>query len=63
MTKTNIDASGNDPRNEESDLADSYKGRCIGVSPDGVYVICGFKDGTLRVINNYPLIFRFLIKN
>lgn len=50
MTKTDIDATGNIQRNEDSDLADSSKGRCIGVSPDGVYVICGFKDGTLRVV-------------
>ncbi len=52
MTKTNIDASGNDPRSDDNDLPDSFKGRCIGVSPDGVYVVCGFKDGTLRVKND-----------
>lgn len=35
---------------ENGELVDSVKGRCIGVSPDGVYVVVGFKEGTLRVI-------------
>lgn len=35
---------------ENGELSDSVKGRCIGVSHDGVYVVVGFKDGTVRVI-------------
>lgn len=50
MTKTNIDGNGNEMKPDENgELVDSVKGRCIGVSPDGVYVVVGFKDGTLRV--------------
>ena len=37
-------------------LVDSVKGRTIGVSPDGVYVVVGFKEGTLRVFRPHRLI-------
>jgi microtubule-associated protein-like 6 len=50
MTKTVIDQNGNEVKPDDNgELSDSVRGRCIGVSPDGVYVVVGFKDGTLRV--------------
>ena len=54
MTKTNQDVQGMETKvNENGELPDSVRGRSIGVSPDGVYVVVGFKDGTLRVPHIY----------
>jgi len=52
MTKTVIDGNGNEVKPDDNgELTDAVRGRCIGVSPDGVYVVVGFKDGTLRVLH------------
>jgi hypothetical protein len=30
------------------DFSDSVKGRAVAVSPDGAFIVLGFKDGTVR---------------
>ena len=45
---------GNDMKSDDNgDLLDAVKGRSIGVSNDGVHVVVGFKDGSLRVYIRY----------
>jgi len=34
---------------ERGELYDSVKGRSIAVSPDGLWIVVGFKDGTIRL--------------
>lgn len=50
LTRTIYDQNGVEVKPDENgELTDQVRGRSIGVSPDGVYVVVGFKDGTLRV--------------
>lgn len=54
MMKTNTDMTGNEMKSDDNgDLLDAVKGRSIGVSNDGVHVVVGFKDGSLRVYIRY----------
>ncbi|CAK72848.1 unnamed protein product (macronuclear) [Paramecium tetraurelia] len=50
MIKTNLDGNGVEIRQEEGgELPDNIKGRCIAVSQDGISIVVGFKDGTIRI--------------
>jgi microtubule-associated protein-like 6 len=63
LTKTNIDANGNEMKTDENgELVDSVKGRSIGVSPDGIYVVVGFKEGTIRVNKYFITVFKLFDK-
>lgn len=50
MTRTLLNAKNLEtPRDKTTgDFDDSVKGRAVAISPDGTYIILGFKDGTVR---------------
>jgi len=31
------------------DIPDEGKGRCVAISPDGEYLVVGFKEGTIKI--------------
>ncbi|KRW98348.1 WD40-repeat-containing domain [Pseudocohnilembus persalinus] len=49
----NQDENGNQlpPEKESKDIQNKGKGRAIGISPDGNFIVVGHHDGTIRVLN------------
>jgi microtubule-associated protein-like 6 len=50
--RTNLDMNQSEIKpDDKGELSDSVKGRAIAVSPDGLWIIMGFKDGTVRLFD------------
>ena len=63
IIKTNLDSSLKELLNnpKTKDLNDAACGRAIDVSPDGKQIAVGFKEGTVKVIDNYIYIYIYII--
>lgn len=50
VSRTTLDSKNSEtPRDKATgDFSDSVKGRALAVSPEGDFIVAGFKDGTLR---------------
>ena len=51
FTKTNLDQNGFEIKNMDQSESLNGKGTSIAVTPDGLYIIVGFSDGTMRVFD------------